>query len=77
MLARRPNSNQLANFDGLQLQHGGAVKSATKVLMKDEALSSLTKGRNDYIMPGGNSVVSRTLGLLLHLTLLSMRTRTL
>ena len=60
MLARRPNSNQLANFDGLQLQHGGAVKSATKVLMKDEALSSLTKGRNDYIMPGGTSVVSRT-----------------
>ena len=60
MLARRPNSTQLADFSGLKLQNGGAVKSATKILMKDEALSSLSRGSNDYVKPGGRSVVSRT-----------------
>ena len=44
----------------IRRQHGCAVKSATKILMKDEALSSLSKGSNDYVKPGGNSVVSRT-----------------
>ena len=62
----RPTKAQRVSVDGLfngvepeRHQHGGAVGKATKVLMKDEALSSLTKGPNDYIMPGGNSVVSR------------------
>ncbi|QBP06004.1 TolA protein [Synechococcus phage S-B68] len=43
-----------------QRQTGGAVGLTTKVLHKDEALSSLTRGRNDYVKPGGSSVVSRT-----------------
>ena len=41
-------------------QVGGAVGIATNVLKKDEALSSLSRGRNDYVKPGGLSVVSKT-----------------
>ena len=63
-LAHRPTNSQRVSggldVPPIKRQTGGAVKQATKVLMKDEALSSLTKGPNDYIMPGGTSVVSRT-----------------
>lgn len=44
----------------LGFQKGGEIKKATSVLHKDEALSSLTAGVNDYIKPGGNSVRSKT-----------------
>lgn len=37
---------------------GGFIGKAAHHLQKDEALSSLTKGVNDYIKPGGSSVVS-------------------
>ena len=37
-----------------------AVNIATNKLKKDEALSSITKGKNDFIKPGANSVVSNT-----------------
>ena len=37
---------------------GGFIGKASHHLQKDEALSSLTKGVNDYIKPGGSSVVS-------------------
>jgi len=39
---------------------GGPVAKALSELKKDEALSSLTKGVNDYVKPGGRSVVSNT-----------------
>ena len=42
----------------LKRQTGGFVE-AVKHIKKDEALSSLTKGKNDWIRPGGNSVISR------------------
>ena len=47
------------------LQTGGEVGIATKHIMKDEALSSLTKGpfpkgKSDWIRPNGNSVISKT-----------------
>ena len=45
-------------FQGFQT--GGEVKEATNVLKLDEALSSLTKGTNDYVKPGGRSVRSGT-----------------
>ena len=41
-------------------QKGGAVGIATDHIKKDEALSSLTKGSNDWIREGGSSVVSKT-----------------
>ncbi|WNL51128.1 endolysin [Synechococcus phage S-CREM2] len=41
-------------------QKGGAVGIATDHIKKDEALSSLTKGSNDWIREGGTSVVSST-----------------
>lgn len=44
----------------LGFQTGGEVKEATNVLKMDEALSSLTKGSNDYVKPGGRSVRSGT-----------------
>jgi len=37
---------------------GGFIGKAAHHLQKDEALSSLTKGVNDYIKPGGSSIVS-------------------
>lgn len=37
-----------------------AVNIATNKLKKDEALSSITKGRNDFIKPGGKSIISNT-----------------
>lgn len=39
---------------------GGPIRSAIKHLKDDEGLSSLTKGKNDYIKPGGSSVISGT-----------------
>ena len=39
---------------------GGGVRIATTALKKDEALSSLTRGANDYIFPNGVSVISNT-----------------
>lgn len=39
---------------------GGFINSALHHLKKDEALSSLTRGKNDHIKPGGMSVVSNT-----------------
>lgn len=38
---------------------GGAVGEAAKLIKKEEALSSLSPGRNDYILPGGESVKSK------------------
>ena len=40
-------------------QGGGMIGKAVHHLKQDEALSSLTKGMNDFIKPGGRSVVSR------------------
>jgi GH24 family phage-related lysozyme (muramidase) len=37
---------------------GGFVQTVSKHLKHDEALSSLSKGQNDYIKPGGKSVIS-------------------
>ena len=42
------------------LQNGGEVGIATKHIKKDEALSSLTAGMNDWIREGGRSVRSGT-----------------
>lgn len=39
---------------------GGAINTALHHLKKDESLSSLTRGKNDHIKPGGMSVVSNT-----------------
>ena len=39
---------------------GGERKKAFHELAKDEALSSLTPGVNDYVKPGGYSVISNT-----------------
>ena len=44
----------------LGFQTGGEIKEATNVLKMDEALSSLTRGSNDYVKPGGRSVRSKT-----------------
>ena len=43
-----------------KLQQGGAVGKAVAHIKKDEALSSLTKGKNDYVKPGGTSTISKT-----------------
>lgn len=51
------NNNQTKFNPSLNLP---AVNLAVGKLKHDEALSSLTKGSNDYIRPGGSSVVSRT-----------------
>jgi GH24 family phage-related lysozyme (muramidase) len=40
-------------------QGGGMVGKVAHHLKQDEALSSLTKGRNDFIKPGGRSVMSK------------------
>jgi GH24 family phage-related lysozyme (muramidase) len=40
-------------------QGGGMVGKVAHHLKQDEALSSLTKGTNDFIKPGGRSVASR------------------
>lgn len=40
-------------------QGGGYIGKAAHHLQKDEALSSLTKGVNDFIKPGGRSTVSK------------------
>lgn len=37
---------------------GGAIGTAADIIKKDEALSSLSPGKNDYIKPGGKSVMS-------------------
>lgn len=37
---------------------GGMISKATEAIKSDEALSSLTPGKNDYIKPQGRSVVS-------------------
>ena len=42
-----------------RFQTGGAVGMAVDHIKKDEALSSLTAGTNDWIRPGGSSVKSR------------------
>ena len=39
---------------------GGFVGKASKHLKHDEALSSLSEGKNDYVKPGGNSAATRT-----------------
>ena len=53
------------NIDAQRRQGGGHVGKATKHIMKDEALSSLSKGpypkgQSDFIKPGGTSVKSGT-----------------
>ena len=48
------------NKDFKRFQSGGHVSIATEHIKKDEALSSLTPGENDYIKPGGFSVRSNT-----------------
>jgi GH24 family phage-related lysozyme (muramidase) len=35
---------------------GGAIGQAAEIIKKDEALSSLTPGQNDYVKPGGMSI---------------------
>lgn len=40
--------------------NGGERETAFHELAKDEALSSLTPGVNDYVKPGGRSVISNT-----------------
>lgn len=42
------------------LTNGGAIGLASNLIKKEEALSSLTPGKNDYIMPGGISTLSNT-----------------
>lgn len=37
---------------------GGSVGTAANIIKKDEALSSLSPGRNDFIKPGGKSILS-------------------
>lgn len=37
---------------------GGAIGKAANLIKKEEALSSLTPGQNDYILPGNKSVIS-------------------
>jgi GH24 family phage-related lysozyme (muramidase) len=54
---RITNNNQTKFNPSLNLP---AVNLAVGKLKHDEALSSLTKGSNDYIRPGGKSVVSGT-----------------
>lgn len=51
--------NKKASRHFQKRQTGGFVE-AVKHIKKDEALSSLTKGTNDWIRPGGNSVRSKT-----------------
>ncbi|QIN96787.1 hypothetical protein [Synechococcus phage S-N03] len=51
--------NKKASKHYVKRQTGGTVE-AVKHIKKDEALSSLTKGSNDWIRPGGNSVISKT-----------------
>ena len=50
---RKRNQQQRRKFGS-----GGPVSIATKHLRKDEALSSFTKGVNDYAIPGNPSVIS-------------------
>jgi GH24 family phage-related lysozyme (muramidase) len=40
-------------------QGGGMIGKASHHLKQDEALSSLSKGMNDFIKPGGRSVISK------------------
>lgn len=47
-------------LDDFQKRQSGGVVEAVKHIKKDEALSSLSKGSNDWIRPGGTSVVSGT-----------------
>ena len=51
--------NKKASKHFQKRQKGGTVE-AVKHIKKDEALSSLTRGSNDWIRPGGNSVRSKT-----------------
>ncbi len=37
---------------------GGAIGTAAELIKKEEALSSVSPGKNDYIKPGGKSVIS-------------------
>jgi GH24 family phage-related lysozyme (muramidase) len=54
-------TNKPKFIDGITYAAGGGpIGSAMHHLQKDEGLSSLTKGRNDFIKPGGISVVSNT-----------------
>lgn len=53
------------NVKAKKRQSGGHIGKATKHIMKDEALSSLSKGpyprgQSDFIKPGGTSVKSKT-----------------
>lgn len=58
---KKPNLNFSFNTLFLGMQSGGSVENlALHELMKDEALSSLTPGVNDFIKPGGRSVISNT-----------------
>ena len=43
---------------GLYAAGGGAIGQASNLVMNEEALSSLSAGTNDYVVPGGKSVVS-------------------
>ena len=50
---------QIKGGSATKLQKGG-IAEATKHIKKDEALSSLTRGKNDWIREGGKSVRSGT-----------------
>jgi GH24 family phage-related lysozyme (muramidase) len=43
---------------GLYAAGGGAIGQASNLIMNEEALSSLSAGTNDYVVPGGKSVMS-------------------
>ena len=43
---------------GLYAAGGGAIGQASNLVMNEEALSSLSAGTNDYVVPGGKSVMS-------------------
>jgi len=54
-------TNKPKFIDGITYAAGGGpIGSAMHHLQDDEGLSSLTRGRNDFIKPGGTSVVSGT-----------------
>lgn len=52
-------TNKPKKADGVMFASGGGpVEQALSELKKDEALSSLTRGMNDFIKPGGRSTIT-------------------
>lgn len=56
------NSNMIGSRYGglIGLSNGGSIGLASNLIKKEEALSSLTPGENDYIIPGRMSTISKT-----------------